>query len=96
MNISGINPANNELANIKSNNQQNSLTNNQGQNFMASLDEVRRSANLEISNGNAAGSLSFYRRKEEHVEPFSFQDLEEELIDDHIARIQKMIKDLQK
>ena len=75
----------------------NSLSNYKGPSFAESMRGVAQSANLQVANGNSAASLNLNRQKEESIEKlFSFTDTEEEILDESLARIKKLLKKLAK
>jgi hypothetical protein len=96
MSIYGINPNNSESQNIKSA-VKNSNANYSGPSFAQSISEVARSANLTVAEGATNSALQFNRRKETLIdEPYNFEQEEEEILEEYLKRIQKMMKDLQK
>jgi hypothetical protein len=97
MNIWGILPNQAEIAGVRSANKSTTNLNNYaGPSFSESIKELAQSANMQIANGATAGELQFARQKEGFDEPFSFKEAEEELAEEYIARIQKLLKDLNK
>lgn len=101
MSIWGIMPNMNvsEAANVKSTHKSvsNGLHNYNGPSFSESMSSVARSANMQIAHGSDAAALQLSRRKEETDEKlFSFLETEEEILEDSIGRIAKLLKDLQK
>ncbi|MFH1684201.1 MAG: hypothetical protein ABIA67_04895 [Candidatus Margulisiibacteriota bacterium] len=97
MNIWGVMPnINNEAINVKSANKSTTNINYKGPSFAQSISEIARSANIQIAQGATASELSFNRQKEETGKPFKFDEAEEEMLDDYIGRIKKMMDELRK
>ena len=64
--------------------------------FKNALVDVARSANMTVASGATTSQLNLTRQKEEYDKPFNFEDAEEELIEDYMGRIQKMMDELKK
>ncbi len=98
MNIWGVNPnINSEAIGVKPAAKSPSNANYVGPSFAQSISEVARSANIQVAEGATNSALQFNRRKEEPAEkPFDFENAEEEVLEQYLSRIQKMLKDLQK
>ncbi|MDD5382123.1 MAG: hypothetical protein PHH60_00485 [Candidatus Margulisbacteria bacterium] len=98
MNIWGVMPnLNNDVSGVKSSSKATTNANYNGPSFAESISDIARSANMQVAGGNNSNALQFNRRKEELVEePFDFEEAEEEILDQHLARIRKMLKDLKK
>lgn len=92
--LGGILPGfnNNDIAGVKSSNKINASSNDsKGPNFAESLRDIARAARVEVAKGNNAAYLSLTRQKEEFDEPFDFEEAGEELLEDYITRIKKML-----
>ncbi|MBU0672805.1 MAG: hypothetical protein KJ732_07255 [Candidatus Margulisbacteria bacterium] len=96
MNIWGVMPNNNEAINVKSANKSTTNINYKGPSFAQSISEVARSVNIQVAQGATASELQFTRQKEGLDKPFKFEDAEEEMLDDYIGRIKKMLGELKK
>jgi hypothetical protein len=95
MNIYGINP--NANIEAKPAIKPAANVNYTGPSFAQSISEVARSANIQVAEGATNSALQFNRHKEELQEkPYNFKEEEEELLEEYLARVQKMLKDLQK
>jgi len=95
--IWGILPGltNNDVSGVKSSNKTNDSSNNyKGPNFVESLRDIAKAANIEVAKGYNAANLSLTRQKEMQDEPFNFEEAGEELLEDYITRIKKMLKDM--
>ena len=100
MAISGINPNIgdiNSLNSVKPENKTAKSENYTGPSFNSSLLEVAKSARMQIASGNQSASLNLNNNKEEGVdELFSFVKAEEELADEYIQKLNKLLKELKK
>ncbi len=99
MTISGINPNIGEISilNIKPENKAAKAENYTGQSFNASFLEVARSARMQTASGNNAASLNLNNSKEEGLEElFSFVKAEDELAEDYLKKLNKLLNDLKK
>jgi hypothetical protein len=98
MNISGILPNLGEVMNVKSADKSvNNLDNYHGPSFVESFRSVVQSANLQVADGNASAMLNLNRSKEEKLEKlFSFTESEEEILDESLVRIKKLLSELKK
>ena len=93
--LPGLN--NNDVAGIKSTNKTNASSNDyKGPNFAESLRDIAKAANVEVAKGYNAANLSLTRQKEMQDKPFDFEEAGEELLEDYITRIKKMLKDMGK
>ena|SRR3989344_941101 len=93
MNIFGINPNSAEIGNV-SHKPATSTNNHAGPSFAESFRDIARSANIQIAGGNNAASLQLTRRKEESLEElFSYTKAEEELAENYLAKIKKLLKE---
>jgi hypothetical protein len=99
MNIYGITPYNIDNNNVsksadKSSNQ---LANYTGPSFTDKISDIAKQAALGIAGGNQAAGLALKRQKEEKsTELFSFSEAEQEQLDESLAKIGKLLQDLQK
>jgi len=97
VNFSCILPICNEISNVKSSNKSTANLNNYtGPSFGESMREIARSANMQIANGHTASLLQFSKQKEEFDEPFSFLKAEEEIAEEYVGRIRKLLGKLNK
>lgn len=98
MNIWGVMPNFSDAMNVKSADKStNSPTNYKGPSFAESMRGVAQSANLQVADGNSSAMLNLNRSKEEKLEKlFSFTETEEEILDESLAKIKKLLKDLKK
>ena len=98
MNILSIIPNMGEGMKIRSADKSvNNLDNYQGPSFAESFRTVAQSANLQVADGNASAMLNLNRSKEEKLEKlFSFTESEEEILDESLARIKKLLGELKK
>lgn len=98
MNIWGVMPNVGEVINVKSADKStNNLSNYKGPSFIESMRSVAQSANLQVADGSSSAMLNFNRSKEEKLEKlFSFTETEEEILDESLSRIKKLLKDLKK
>jgi hypothetical protein len=95
MNIQGVTPNfNNEPVNQKS--VQKSTTNPAGPSFSQNFADVARQANVTIANGSTANQAQLSRQKEDFDPLFSFCDAEEELLEESMAKITKLLDELKK
>jgi glutaredoxin 2 len=98
MNIYSVNPnISSEALSVKSTAKAPTDANYTGPSFAQSISEVARSANLQVAEGATNSALQFNRRKEEAADkPFDREQAEEEILEQYLTRIQKMLKELQK
>jgi hypothetical protein len=72
-----------------------SNVNSSGISFAESIREVARSANMSVTSGSMAAGLNFKTQKEENLSrPFSFLEAEEEIIENSLAKIHKLLQEL--
>ena len=93
MSISGVSPNIGEMLTVRPADRSAAKSNDyQGPSFAESLKGVAQSANIQVADGSAAAALNLRRGKEEKLEKlFSFSESEEELIDESLARIEKLL-----
>ena len=97
MNIYGAMPnINSDAMNVKSANKSVNNVNHNGPSFAQSMGDIARSANITVAHGATASELQFKRQKEEFDKPFNFEDVEEEILENYMTRIKKMMDELQK
>jgi hypothetical protein len=97
MSIWGVMPNINEAVNTKAGNKTSvNLNNYNGPSFVESISDVAKAANIHVASGQTAASLAFTRQKEVYDKPFSFEEAEEEMLEDHLTRIQELFEDLSK
>lgn len=97
MNIFGAIPNYTEVSNVKSTNKSTTNGNNYtGPSFGESIREIAKSAKMEVVNGSAASSLQLTRQKEGFDKPFDFKKAEEELAEDYVGKLQKMMEKMKK
>jgi len=97
MNIWGIMPNTSaEVTQVKSANKSTTTVNQNGFSFSESLGQIARSANMQIAHGATASELQFMRKKEGFDKPFNPEDVEEEMLENYMTRIKKMMDELQK
>lgn len=97
MNINGINPNIGEIFGLKPADKANPTQNNSynGASFASSLLDVAKQANIQVAGGNQAAASGLKKEKEETVSKlFSFIEAEEEQMEESLARIHKMLKEL--
>ena len=95
MSIIGINPNIAEVNGVKpASKATQSLTNYTGPSFMESINSVAKAAQIHTAHGAGASALEIKKQKGVHDEPYDFKDAEQEMLDDHIARITELLKDL--
>ncbi|MBN2058433.1 MAG: hypothetical protein JW782_06540 [Candidatus Saganbacteria bacterium] len=85
-----------ELLNVKPAARSAADINYNGPSFAQSLGEIARSANIQVAQGATASELQFLRQKEGFDKPFDFEDAEEEMLDNYISRIKKMVEEMKK
>jgi hypothetical protein len=95
MNIWGITP-NTQIENKGTNRSVTTGAESSGAAFSQSMGEVVRAAQIEVAGGASSAGLDFWRCKEEKESKFSFSNAEEELMEEYLIRIRKLLKQLQK
>jgi len=95
MNYLPIQPINNnEALNVKSTQKSTINQNNyNGLSFSESLMEIGKAANMQVSSRASAAALDMTRQKEEEIKPYNFLEEEEEMLDERIGKIEKMMQD---
>lgn len=97
MNIWGVVPnPNTDAVNVKSASKSTTNINYKGPSFAQSMGEIAKSAQIQVAHGATASELEFKKEKGVLEKPFDFEDAEEDLIDDYISRIKRMMEDLKK
>ena len=95
MNFLPIQPIANEALNVKSTQKSTTNQNNyHGPSFSESFKELGKAVNLEVSSRASAAALDMTRQKEEEIKPYNFLEEEEEMLDERIGKIEKMMQDL--
>jgi len=100
MAISGINPNIGDISSLNSIKPENKTAKAEsysGTSFNSSFLEVAKSARMQVASGNHAASLNLNNNKEEGLEElFSYVKAEDELAEDYLKKLNKLLKDLKK
>lgn len=97
MNIFGVMPNIVKDLKVQSAQRSDNSNINTGPSFTESFMSVAQAANIQVANGNGSSALNLNRQKEDQLEKlFSFSETEEEILDESLAKIKKMLGNLKK